>query len=180
MVEAPEPTAPEDLKAIFAEIRPALPRMAERMCKNTADAEDLLQDVFLHALDRGVPPQVRNIPAWLTTCLHNLFIDRCRSIKRRPSHEPIHRIQDNLTQLEPEGPEPEWRNITVSDIRDALEAIEPVYRDVYRLHTFEDQSYDQIAERLATRRVTVGTRLNRARKKLREILAARFGLETRS
>ena len=51
-----------------------------------------------------------------------------------------------------------------------------MYREVYRLHTFEDLSYEQIAQRLGIQRVTVGTRLNRARKKLREILVARFGL----
>jgi RNA polymerase sigma-70 factor (ECF subfamily) len=180
MADQPEdrkPSTPEGLEAAFAEIRPHLLRYAKRMCGNTADAEDLLQDAFLRAVRRGFPADVRSIQAWLTTTLHNLIIDRCRSMARRPSHETMNDNDDSLTQLEPDGPEPAWKQITVHDIRDALEVIEPVYREVYELHTFEFLSYDEVARRLKIQRVTVGTRLNRARKKLREVLVARFGLE---
>jgi RNA polymerase sigma-70 factor (ECF subfamily) len=100
-------------------------------------------------------------------------------MKRRPSHEPMTDHHDGLTQLEPDGPEPEWSKLTLDDIRGALDALEPVYREVYQLHTFEDRTYDQIAHQLGIQRVTVGTRLNRARKKLREVLVARFGLEAK-
>lgn len=174
--EAPELNVSEDLEAVFAEVRPAFLRMAERMCGNRADAEDVLQETFLRALRHGIPPDVRKVAAWLTTTLKNVFVDHCRKMKRLPSHESITDHHDSLTQLEPDGPEPEWGNITLEDIRDALDAIEPVYREVYRLHVFERLSYEQIAQQLGIPRVTVGTRLNRARKKLREVLVARVGL----
>jgi RNA polymerase sigma-70 factor (ECF subfamily) len=173
----PEPSAPEGLAIAFTEAKPALLRMAVRMCGNAADAEDLVQDVFLQAMRRGVPPNLRNLHAWLTTSLHNLFVDHYRSATRRPSHESIKVQYANFTQIEPDGPEPRWTGITGNDIRDALGDIEPVYRDVYVLHTFDRLSYGQIAERLGIQRITVGTRLNRARKKLREVLVERFGLE---
>lgn len=167
----------EDLEP-FAEVRPALLRTAERMCGNRADAEDLLQEVFLRAVERGIPAEVRNIPAWLTTSLHNLFIDRCRSMTRRPGHEFINDSHhDSLTQFEPAAPEPLWSDITVADIREACDAIKPVYGEVYRLATFQNQSYAEIAQRLGITRSTVCIRLHRARKMLREILVARFGLE---
>lgn len=175
--EGPERGASDDLEAIFTQVTPALLRMAERMCGNRADAEDLLQETFLRAVRPGIPPDVRNHVAWLTNVLKNAFVDRCRSIKRRPSHDPMPDHHDGLTQLEPDGAEPAWSDLTVDDIRDALAALEPVYREVYQLHTFEDRTYEQIAQQLGIQRVTVGTRLNRARKKLREILVARFGLE---
>jgi RNA polymerase sigma-70 factor (ECF subfamily) len=178
--ETPEPGAPVDLEGEFARVRPALLRMAERMCGNAADAEDALQETFLRAVRRGIPPDVRNIAAWLTTSLKNMIVDRCRSTRRRPSHEAMTDFHIDLTQLEPDGPEPGWSTITLDDIRDALAAIEPVYREVYELHTFEDRTYEQIAHQLGIQRVTVGTRLNRARKKLREVLVARFGLEAQS
>lgn len=177
--EAPEPNVPEDLEAVFAEVRPALLRMAERLCGNPSDAEELLQETFLRAVRHGIPPNVRNVAAWLTTTLKNLIIDHLRKIKRRPSHESITDNHEGLTQLEPHGPEPEWSKVTLDDIRDALGAIEPVYREVYRLHTFEGLSYEQIAQQLGVQRVTVGTRLNRARKKLREVLLARFGIRSK-
>jgi RNA polymerase sigma-70 factor (ECF subfamily) len=176
MAEPPEPNAPGDLEAIFAEVRPAFLRMAERACGNRADAEDVLQDTFLRAADHGIPPDVRKVVAWLTTMLKNAIIDHCRKTKRRPSHEPITENHHGLTQLEPDGPEPEWSHITLEDIRDALETIELVYREVYHRHVFEHFSYEQIAQQLGIPRVTVGTRLNRARKKLREVLVTRFGI----
>jgi RNA polymerase sigma-70 factor (ECF subfamily) len=174
--EDPEPDTPGGLEAVLAKVRPAFLRMADRMCGNRADAEDVLQETFLRAARHGIPPDVRNVAAWLTTTLRHVFVDHCRKMKRRPSHEAITDHTDGLTRLEPDGPEPEWSRVTIDDIRDALEAIEPVYRDVYRLHTFEDRSYEQIARQLGIQRITVGTRLNRARKKLREVLVARFGL----
>jgi RNA polymerase sigma-70 factor, ECF subfamily len=177
--EGPEPGAPEDLEAVFTEVGPALLRMAERMCGNRADAEDVLQETFLRAVRHGIPPDLRNIAAWLTTMLKNAIVDHCRKIKRRPNHEAMTDLHDGVTQLEPDGPEPAWSRIITDDIRDALDAIEPVYREVYQLHTFEGRTYEQIARQLGIQRVTVGTRLNRARKKLREVLVARFGLETK-
>jgi RNA polymerase sigma-70 factor (ECF subfamily) len=56
-------------------------------------------------------------------------------------------------------------------------ALDPLYREVYKLHTFEHLTYGEIAQRLSIQRITVGTRLTRARKRLREALVQRFGLE---
>lgn len=169
--------AREGLATALASSAPALSRIAERLCGNTADARDLVQDTFERATRIGLPPELRNPSAWLVTIMHNLFIDRCRARSRRPSHEPLVERHADVMQLEHAPPEPAWSRITVDDIRAALLELDASYREVYELHTFERWSYEQIAERLAIQRVTVGTRLNRARKKLREVLARRFGLE---
>ena len=156
---------------------PVLSRIAERLCANAADARDLVQDTFERVTRQGLPPDVRSPCAWLAKSMHNLFIDRCRAAARRPNHEPLADQHADITQIEPDPPEPAWTLITVDDVREALAEIEPAYSEVYVLHTFEHRSYEQIAERLSIQRVTVGTRLNRARKKLREVLVKRFGLE---
>lgn len=163
--------------AALADAKPVLSRIAERMCANAADAHDLVQDTFERATRLGLPPDVRNPSGWLVTIMHNIFIDKCRAGKRRPSHEPLDDQHANIRQLDPDPPEPAWSKITVDDVRAALAEIDPTYSEVYELHTFQGWSYERIAERLSIQRVTVGTRLNRARKKLREVLARRFGLE---
>jgi RNA polymerase sigma-70 factor (ECF subfamily) len=177
MVEQPEASdrsAPGFLGAALTEARPALERLAERLCRNPTDAEDFVQKTCLRAIADGIPPDVRNVPGWLAKILHNLFIDDCRAKSRRPGHETLSDKHECVTQLEPDGPEPVWTRITVADIRNAADELEPVYRDVYVLHTFEHRSYDEIARKLEIPRVTVGTRLHRARKKLREVLMARL------
>lgn len=169
--------ARERLEAALVSAQPVLSRIAERLCANAADARDLVQDTFERAARIGLPTELRNPSAWLATIMNNIFIDRCRARARRPNHESLVEQHANVTQLDPDPPEPAWSRITVDDIRAALAELEPSYREVYELHTFERWSYEQIAERLSIQRVTVGTRLNRARKKLREILVKRFGLE---
>jgi RNA polymerase sigma-70 factor, ECF subfamily len=180
MVEQPEALEGKlsvRLETALVDAEPALRRIAERLCKNSVDSRDLVQDTFERAMRQGIPPEVRSTAAWLTTIMHNLFIDHCRADARHPSTELLENNYANVTQLEPDASEPAWTRITIQDIRDALDQIEQVYRDVYKLHTFEHLSYEQIAQQLSIQRITVGTRLTRARKSLRAVLVKRFGLE---
>jgi RNA polymerase sigma-70 factor (ECF subfamily) len=166
-----------NLQAALVDAEPALMRLAERLCASHADTLDLVQDTFERAMRQGLPPGVRSPRAWFATVMHNLFVDRCRAAARQPSCDALD-DQDDIVPLEAHAPEPPWTQITVEDIRDALDEIDPTFRDVYVSYTFDHRSYEQIAEQLAIQRVTVGTRLTRARKKLRDILGKRFGVET--
>jgi RNA polymerase sigma-70 factor (ECF subfamily) len=167
-----------DGSSVIAEHEQALRQLAERLCANRADAHDLLQDTFERATRQGLPADLRSPRAWLVTMMHHLFIDRCRADARRPSHEPLDETATDAGVSESDGPEPPWARITLHDVRAALAGIDRTFREVYVMHTFDKLSYEQIADRLGIERVTVGTRLNRARKKLRDVLVARFGLET--
>jgi len=166
------------LEAVLLDAEPALRRLAERLCAGHADVHDLMQDTFERATRQGIPDGVRSTRAWLATIMHNLFVDRCRALARRPNHEQLDDDHGDVLPLEAHPPEPAWSRITVEDIRDALDEIEPSFRDVYISYSFEHRSYEQIADQLAIQRVTVGTRLTRARKKLRAILGKRFGVES--
>ena len=166
--EPSEPSEPsERLGAALVDAEPALRRLAERLCENSVDARDLLQDTFERALRQGIPSEVRVTGAWLGTIMHNLFMDRCRAAARRPNHEALEDKHGNVAPLDPDTSEPAWAQITIQDVYDALDLIEQVYGDVFRLHTFKHLSYEQIAQQLSIQRITVGTRLTRARKRLR-------------
>ena len=167
---------PKSLEEVLADAEPTLRRFARRICEDSGDARDLLQDTFERACRHGVPQGVHCTRAWLTTIMHRLFLDRCRAASRRPRSQVF---EDGLgvAPFEHAVPDPPWRRITIEDIREALDQIERVYRDVYVLHAFEHLSYEEIARKFSIGRITVGTRLNRARKHLREVLVKRFGLE---
>lgn len=160
------------LAATWKHAEPQLRRLAERLCRSPADAADLVQDTFVRAARTSAPSDVRNPCAWLTTILHNLFIDRCRAEARRPVQEALDDAHEAIADLE-DRDEPPWGELTVEDVRTALSELDPIYRDVYMMHTFEARSYEAIAARLKIDRVTVGTRLSRARKMLREVLSRR-------
>lgn len=115
-----------------------------------------------------------DLPGWTAT--DSLELAMLDAAPRQPNPKALEDRHGDIAQ-QSDLSDPVWSRITVQDIRDALEVIEQPYRDVFALHTFEHLSYEQIAERLSIQRITVGTRLNRARKKLREVLVKRFGLK---
>jgi RNA polymerase sigma-70 factor, ECF subfamily len=164
------------LDKAFREAKPSLRNLAIRLCRNRSDADDLVQDTFLRALRFGGEAALQNPRAWLATILHNIFVDRCRAKARRPSHEPL---TDRIaTESEPFDDKcPAWSRATMTDLHAAVEELEPGQRRVYQMHVFEGLSYDTIAEILRINRVTVGTRLTRARHHLRDILSKLLGEE---
>jgi len=148
--------------------------IARKLCGNDADAGDLVHDTYERALrawdryaDRG------NLRSWMVTILHNLFIDRCRKTRRTPKTEAI----DELEVAAPEpAAQPAWSNVTEQQVNAALATLGPEFRRVYELHA-SGQSYDQIAAELQIAKPTVGTRLIRARKKLKDALLRELGGE---
>jgi RNA polymerase sigma-70 factor, ECF subfamily len=141
--------------------------MARKLCRDDAEARDLVQDTYERAL-RAWPtlPTDANVRAWMITILHNRFIDRCRRAKFRDATEPFDEVE-----VAPEAPATlaPWQSISPEQLRDAVERLPEEFRQVYRLHA-EGRSYDELATALGIPRNTVGTRLLRARKKLRELL----------
>jgi RNA polymerase sigma-70 factor (ECF subfamily) len=167
-----EEGAPEDLTTFLREAQPFLTQLARRICRNSEDVADLVQDTCEHAL-RGTQIPLSNPRAWLATIMHNLFIGRCRASARRPHLRPL----EDAPHLEAPEPvvEPSWMTITVDQIRAAAEQLEPRYREVFHLHVFEHRTYVEIGAMLAIQPLTVGTRLTRARHKLRTILVQQHG-----
>lgn len=144
---------------------------ALRLLRSPQDAWDLVQDTFEHAL-RGYSrfQPGTNLRVWLMTIMHHLFIDRCRRKSREPNAAPIE--ENEIPNPEPSAPEP-WEAITDEQIAAALADLESPFREVYQLRLFDRCSYDEIAERLTIPRSTVGTRLMRARQKLKKTLMDR-------
>ncbi|MCE9669136.1 RNA polymerase sigma factor [Myxococcus stipitatus] len=168
----PTPTLDSRWFAVFArEHESALNATALRLCGNAADARDLVQETLL----KGLENLARYRPgtdgrAWLCTILHHLFIDRCRARTReRRADVSAEELSERLAAPEPEAA-PAWAAIGPDELRAALERIPEEFATVYRLHALEGRSYIEIAERLGIPKATVGTRLIRARRKLKELL----------
>lgn len=166
MVESvPPPGA--SLEALAKLQQPQLLAVALRLCGHPADATDLVQDTYERAL--GAIPRLRpdtNLAAYLVTVLHHLFIDRVRRRKVEGLADPS--ALDAAVAPEPDAP-PQWLQIEDEQLAAAVARLEPDFRDVFVLHA-RGLSYQEIATRLGIPRPTVGTRLARARRKLRTLL----------
>jgi RNA polymerase sigma-70 factor (ECF subfamily) len=169
----PIPRPRHRVDELAREHRDALRAVAVRICKSRDEAEDLVQDALERAVARADDLDPARTWSWLVTVMHHRFIDQCRARRRQreladePAAQPA--IDDG-------APRPAWDHIGVDDVRAAVSDLEPGFRAVFEMHAFEGRSYDEIATAAAIPRSTVGTRLLRARSKLRTILAARHGL----
>jgi RNA polymerase sigma-70 factor, ECF subfamily len=138
------------------------------LARNAADASDLVQDTLLRAIRNPAPvpagPALRN---WLMRVMFNLFIDHCRRRSRQMTLTSIDVVE---IAAPPEYTPCDWEQISNEDVNNAMSRLEQPFSDVLRLRHQEGRSYREISELLAIPEATVGTRLLRARRKVRRIL----------
>ena len=141
---------------------------AMRLARSQSDAWDLVQDTYERAL-RGQASfrPGTNLRLWLMTIMYNLFLDRCRKQTREPRAMAID--EGDIPNPEADVPEP-WESITSEQVHAAVADLEGPFREVYELRLISNCSYDEIADKLTIPRSTVGTRLLRARQKLKNRL----------
>jgi RNA polymerase sigma-70 factor (ECF subfamily) len=167
MFAARSEPSPVDFSRVVASVGKALFSRAMGLERSVEDAEDLVQDTLeralrsLHQFQPGT-----NIRMWLFRIMFNLFVDK----RRRRSNEARN---DNVEPADLAAPEPDplapWEEIDQDKMAATLARLEPQFRDVLQLHLVS-QTYREIGATLGIPPGTVGTRLLRARHKLRDIL----------
>jgi RNA polymerase sigma-70 factor, ECF subfamily len=140
--------------------------LARRLCRTTLDPDDLVQDVFEKTVrsPSAIPPGA-NERRWLSRVMHNLFIDRLRR-KHARREEPI--VAEVVATDAEEHPW--WESLTAAEIREQVAKLPDEQRATFELFAFEGKSYDEIAAELRIAKGTVGSRILRARTKLKELL----------
>ena len=148
-----------------------------RMCGNAEDAMDLTQETFLKAWrSLGSFRADAAFSTWLYRLCSNLCIDHLRREQKRKVL-PLH-VEDsdgNGRPLDVPDPAagPEERLSAQEDrqrVADALQSLEPEYREALTLRVIHDLSYADIAAVLQVREGTVKSRIARAREKMREAM----------
>jgi RNA polymerase sigma-70 factor, ECF subfamily len=150
---------------------PALEARARRLCRGHVDAEDVVQEALLRAYEtRSHLRDLTRARAWLLAIVHSTFVDRIRRERRRgtvPLVDPTS-VVDEPTQRLP------WEDISDDDVRAAIDRLPADVRVTYSMFALEGRSYATIAARQNIPSATVGTRVHRARKHLRLLLASRL------
>jgi RNA polymerase sigma factor (sigma-70 family) len=158
-------TFEERLVALY----PQLFGLALRLCRNNADASDLVQAAFERGLRRRDLFRSGESPdRWMSTILRRIFVDDYRA-RRRRARLALLNEREATTAAAPEAI-PAWENFTSEDVQRALLFVDRTSREVYSLFVFEQLGQDEIAGRLSIPQRTVATRIFRTRAKLRKIL----------
>lgn len=146
-----------------------LRRLAARLCRSQFDPDDLLQDVLertIHNVHTLLPNHDHR--AWMARVMRNLFIDRLRRRAAAPAESAL----EDETPSPPAAAREWWEGLDADDIRARLTDLPEELRGAFELFIFEGCSYVQIAERLGIPRMTVGTRILRARRRLKQLFLA--------
>ena len=144
-----------------------------RMIGNRDEAEDLLQDVFIKAYKNLNSFDVdRKFSSWIYRIAHNEAVNyiKRKSLKRFISWEDISSTRDKLeSSSSEEGADDAWARKEIrQEVSEALKKLPAKYKEVLLLRFFSDKSYEEISEILGRPVNTVGTLINRAKKKLAE------------
>ncbi|GIU98625.1 MAG: RNA polymerase sigma factor RpoE [Actinomycetota bacterium] len=169
-----------ELRARFErDALPLLPHLysaALRLTRNPADAEDLVQEVYLRAF-RGFAgfEEGTNLRAWMYRILMNTFINAYRKKQREPVTVKDEEIEDwflyeRLAGAEASAEAEVLERLPDEDVRRALEALPERFRMPVLLADVEGFSYREIAEILDVPMGTVMSRLHRGRKALQKAL----------
>jgi RNA polymerase sigma-70 factor (ECF subfamily) len=154
---------------------PLLHALLRRFFREPADVDDVLQETLVRAfrnLERYDPG--RPFYPWLRRIAVNLALNELEKRKRRPQvDDPEEWLDRTESPLDTSAPVREQE--LSAAVSSELEDLPPAWAAVFRLRTFEDMTYAEIAEALDVPLGTVMSQLARARARLAAALAARFG-----
>ncbi len=158
--------------------RGALLATAMIVCRNRADAEDLVQDTLVRAMEKWHTYRPgQEVRPWLYRILSNIFIDGYRQQRRRKAQQQA--FSEEI--VERTGGHPAAPREGLSDeVAVALKQLEPSCMEVVDLVDLQGKDYEAAAASLKLPDGTVMSRLYRARRALEPVLsdyaAAEYGI----
>ncbi|REG58369.1 RNA polymerase sigma-70 factor (ECF subfamily) [Paraburkholderia sp. BL6669N2] len=159
----------DDNARAFNGLRPRLQKIAYRMLGSVAEAEDIVQDVWLrwHATARDA---IDNAEAWLVAVTTRMSIDRLRAAKIQREHYTGIWLPEPLMSDLPATPEEATER--ADDISVAflvlLERLTPEARAAFLLREIFDADYDEVAQAIGKTEAACRQLVSRAKAQLRD------------
>ena len=174
---APSPTSPVTAE-VWTRFRDGLHRFLRSRLPSEADAEDVLQDVFVRIHEgAGRVEHPDRLQAWVFGIARRAVADFYRARERRPDTAPEEVVGEPVA-------EPEDANLTAyrgeHDVHDEVlswlvpmtEALPEKYREAVRLADVEGLPLREVADRLGLSLSGAKSRVQRGRAMLGEVLRA--------
>lgn len=163
-----------DTGAIWAEVHAALRRFIGKRVADQAQADDILQDMFLRVhrqLDHLNDPG--RMTAWLYQIARNAIVDYYRSPERR-REIPVGLAEELDDPVSAGSPRPDEsgrsRTELAACLRPMLARLSSDYRDAVMLVELDGLTQQAAAERLGLSLSGMKSRVQRGRKQLKQLL----------
>lgn len=158
------------LEQLLSQIAPSVHRFGLRMCRNDADAEDVLQDTLLAITTHLQQFEGRSsFSSWVFSLTRTACARRRRGLKNRPHQSVDAAAEPADDRAGPEG-DVGGREL-LEALSQALEGLSDDYREVIVLRDIEGLSAREAGAALGLSVDALKSRLHRARGALREALA---------
>ena len=149
--------------------------LCRTLCANIHDADDLYQETWLKVLryiDRYDPE--REFEGWLTTICVNIYRNSWKRMLKNPVWDNFTAAEDKEIAMENMAAEepPDY-----SDLHAAINRLPEKLRMTVILFYFRDMDITETAAVLKVPEGTVKSRLNKARKLLKEVLTSETDLQ---
>lgn len=161
MTEEPTITLTGELARAFDDHHALVFRTAYRITGNAADAEDVLQTIFLRLLRQQDSNAVHNQESYLRRAAVNTALDLIRSRREDQAAE--------LVDVPSGARDPDAGDLRAA-LRRALGRLTPKSAEIFALRFLEGVSNQEIARTLGVSRVLVAVSVHRARKQLQRDL----------
>lgn len=152
--------------------------LALRITGDAAEAQDVVQDVFLQLWHKAADyqPSRGSYFAWAATLTRNRALDRVRMHKRRGEiiRESANDIQPAREDDDLDSGDALWLREKAGAVRRALADLPTEQRQAIELAFFSGFTQQQIAERLGDPLGTVKARIRRGLLRLRDALSSRL------
>jgi RNA polymerase sigma factor (sigma-70 family) len=147
---------------------PTLRRYATALIHNRQDADDLVHDCLVRALDKlHTRRDDIDLRDWLFTIMHDLFVSQRRRHAARLDTEALDALEVDPAYRGPGGQEDRLR---WKELLRALNSLPEDQRAVIFLVSVEDLSYAEAARVLRVPIGTVMSRLARGRERMRQLV----------
>jgi len=160
------------LADLYARFSPGLLALARRILGTTADAEEVLQEVFVHVWNHAerYDPKRSSVSTWLVLLTRSRAIDRLRSRKVVDrTHEAAH-LESPPEDTSPTGPDAVLTEERRRRVKEELTKLPPEQRQVLEMAFYDGLTQTEIAAKADLPLGTVKTRTLLAMKKLRGAL----------
>jgi RNA polymerase sigma factor (sigma-70 family) len=165
------------MESLYTEYNRYIYHLCLKLTRNKAEAEDLMQEVWLKVVRyESSIQEVDHLKAWLTTICMNTFRDRYRKNVRRSKHV-AHQpegldvsLLDLIPSDEAGAPEIlEQQDVSVM-IRHKISELDSIYRTTILYFYVHQLSLIEIAEAMKVSIGTVKSRLFRGKQRLKDML----------